>query len=119
MDPVSTLNRLVDRLYERQSEVTKLNNAYEGKHRLHYTSSNFEEFFARRYEKFSDNWCGIVADAPHERIEPTGLQIHLRGIGVLRTRGPVGVTGCVAGGHVEQHCGVPDSRRQGMVRGDR
>jgi len=78
---VGVLNKLVTELGRRQNDsgstlgVGTLTKAYEGDFRLRYASENFEEYFARRYQHFSDNWTGIVADAPHERLEPTGIRL--------------------------------------------
>jgi hypothetical protein len=79
---VSILNKLADELAKRQNDdsdrgygVRTLTRAYDGDFRLHYASNDFREFFADRYKHFSDNWCGIVADAPHERLEPTGIRL--------------------------------------------
>lgn len=72
---VDILNKLVRELAERQSDIETLDKAYRGEFALHYASDDFQEFFARRYQEFSDNWCGIVADAPHERLEVTGIRL--------------------------------------------
>ena len=72
---VSTLNMLVEELHKRQVEVTTLDDAYRGLFKLKYASTDFMDFFANRYERFSDNWCAIVADAPHERLEPVGIRL--------------------------------------------
>lgn len=72
---VSILNRLVEELRGRQADVSKLEDAYRGKQRLTFASEDFRDFFASRYAEFSDNWCGIVADAPHERLEITGIRL--------------------------------------------
>ena len=72
---VSTLNQLVTQLDKRRPDVVNLDNAYRGDFKLHYASSNFREYFATRYKDFADNWCQIVADAPHERLEVTGIRL--------------------------------------------
>lgn len=78
---VSILNKLVDELQKRQHDsagcygVETLGKAYTGEFRLQFASDDFREFFANRYRQFSDNWCGIVADAPHERLEVTGIRL--------------------------------------------
>lgn len=71
----AVLNRLAEQLRLRQPDVDELDRAYRGDFRLHYASDDFREFFADRYRNFSDNWCGIVADAPHERLEVTGIRL--------------------------------------------
>lgn len=78
---VSILNKLVEELSRRQYDagsclgVTTLDQAYKGEFKLQFASTDFQDYFANRYERFSDNWCGIVADAPHERLEPVGIRL--------------------------------------------
>jgi hypothetical protein len=79
---VGVLNKLVEQLGKRQNDsgktsygVDTLTKAYDGDFQLRYASDSFKEYFAGRYTNFSDNWCGIVADAPHERLEPIGIRL--------------------------------------------
>lgn len=78
---VTVLNKLVAELSNRQNDagntfgVDTLTKAYGGDFGLRFASDNFREYFAKRYQHFSDNWTGIVADAPHERLEPTGIRL--------------------------------------------
>lgn len=78
---VSVLNKLVKELDRRQNDsgttygVNTLTAAYAGEFKLRYASDNFRDYFASRYQYFSDNWTGIVADAPHERLEPVGIRL--------------------------------------------
>lgn len=72
---VSTLNKLVEELRKRQDDVDTLDKAYRGEHKLRFASNDFREYFGDRYQKFSDNWTAIVADAPHERLEPIGIRL--------------------------------------------
>ena len=74
-EAVAILNKLVEELRNRQKDVETLSNAYAGEHKLTFASDDFRDFFAKRYADFSDNWCGIVADAPHERLEVTGIRL--------------------------------------------
>lgn len=69
------LDRLSKTLAGRQADVETLDKAYRGEFNLHYASDNFSEFFAERYKGFADNWTAIVADAPHERLEVTGIRL--------------------------------------------
>lgn len=77
------LNRLWDELQRRNRDgsesytygVDTLQAAYDGRHKLRFASDNFRDYFAEKYTHFSDNWCGIVADAPHERLEPIGIRL--------------------------------------------
>lgn len=72
---LATMTKLGDELRRRQPDVDTFSKAYLGDFRLHYASDDFRDFFASRYSKFADNWCGIVADAPHERLEITGIRL--------------------------------------------
>jgi hypothetical protein len=72
---VSILNKLADELHKRQTDVGTFNDAYLGEQKLTFASDDFRDYFGSRYAKFSDNWCGIVADAPHERLEVTGIRL--------------------------------------------
>lgn len=74
-EAVVILNRLADQLRYRLNDVTRFEAAYRGDHSLQFASADFQKFFEGRYDKFSDNWCGIVADAPHERLEITGIRL--------------------------------------------
>lgn len=76
------LNKLVDELRRRQQDdgktnygVETLEKAYRGEFNLKFASKDFDEFHAERYKNYADNWCGIVADAPHERLEPIGIRL--------------------------------------------
>lgn len=71
----ATLNALLKELDKRRYDVEELSKAYQGERSLAFASENFRDFFENRYERFSDNWCGIVADAPHERLEITGIRL--------------------------------------------
>ena len=76
------LNKLVDELRKRQQDdgptnygVETLEKAYRGEFKLNFATADFKEFHADRYKDFADNWCGIVADAPVERLEPIGIRL--------------------------------------------
>jgi hypothetical protein len=75
-EAVAILNRLADQLRYRLTDVNRFECAYRGEHALQFASKDFQTFFEGRYDKFSDNWCGIVADAPHERLEITGIRLN-------------------------------------------
>lgn len=72
---LSTLDALVSELTGRIDEVELHDEYYRGEHKLAYASDEFREYFAKRYRDFSDNWCQVVADAPVERLEPTGIRL--------------------------------------------
>jgi hypothetical protein len=79
---IAVLEALVEELRNRQNDdggnvygVDTLTKAYDGEFKLRYASDSFKEYFAGRYTNFSDNWCGIVGDAPHERLEPIGIRL--------------------------------------------
>lgn len=67
--------QMYKRLGERRAEYERLNNYFQGDQPLAFASSNFREFHAGRYSKFADNWCGVVASSPAERIRVDGFRI--------------------------------------------
>lgn len=75
---VRTLNLLADELRRRRPDVELADEYYRGDHKLTYASDQFQEFFSKRYKRFSDNWCGVVADAPTERLHPIGIRLRGR-----------------------------------------
>lgn len=75
LEASNILNKLADMLNRRRPEIDKLDAAYRGDFRLRFASDHFREYVQDRYENFNDNWCGIVADAPHERLEVTGIRL--------------------------------------------
>lgn len=71
---LSILTKLADELRKRQDDVEKFEAAYRGEYRLKFASDDFSDYFKDQYEGFSDNWTQVVADAPHERLEVTGIR---------------------------------------------
>lgn len=69
------LDSLTNELSDRISEVDRNDEYYRGEHPLAFASDEFREYFSQRYQGFSDNWCQVVADAPVERLEPTGVRL--------------------------------------------
>jgi hypothetical protein len=75
-EAIATLNTLADELQGRRKDIEKFDGYYRGvQGKLEYASPEFSDFFSSRYESFSDNWCGVVADAPTERLETTGVRL--------------------------------------------
>ncbi|WP_370290252.1 phage portal protein [Nocardioides sp.] len=74
-EAAETLEELLAELNRRRRDVDELSDAYDGKHRLRFLSEDFRQYHADRYNDFTDNWCSIVADAPHERLEITGIRL--------------------------------------------
>lgn len=67
--------RLSQRLNNRRPEITQRLNYFKGKTgSLRFASEKFGEYFNRRFEGFSDNWCMPVGQAPAERMTFLGLR---------------------------------------------
>lgn len=70
------LTRLSEALKDRAASAARLDCRYRGEvGRLAFASEQFSTYFEKRYAKFSDNWCAIVADAPVERLEVVGIRL--------------------------------------------
>lgn len=67
---------LSEKIRDRRADIA-LNVSYfkgtEG--RMKFASDEFREYFQRRFEGFSDNWCAPVAQAPVERIHYQGMRL--------------------------------------------
>jgi hypothetical protein len=75
LDAVNILNRLAYELQQRQKVTERRLDYYKGKHKLCYASPEFQDYFAGRFEGFSDNWTAPVASAPAERMNVLGIRI--------------------------------------------
>lgn len=72
---LEVLNRLADELRRRREETRKRLDYFEGRHKLCYASPEFQEYFASRFEGFSDNWCSPVVAGPAERMNILGVRL--------------------------------------------
>lgn len=74
-EALSILGRLAEELMRRRSDVQRFDEYYRGgRGKLVFASDKFSEYFSDRYKNFTDNWCGVVADAPTERLKVTGFR---------------------------------------------
>ena len=72
---LAILHTLSEELHTRQADIERYDRYYRGEHKLRFASNEFARRFAQRYHDFSDNWCGVVADAPVERLQPIGIRV--------------------------------------------
>jgi hypothetical protein len=47
----------------------------DGHHKLTYATEEWSKFHKDRYRGFSDNWCGIVAQSPVDRLRIDGFRL--------------------------------------------
>lgn len=71
---LATAVKLYDRLIGRRPTVQTLDNYYDGKQPLVYASKEWADWHKDRYQGFSDNWCGVVANSPAERLQVLGVR---------------------------------------------
>lgn len=72
---VKTVQRLYDALQSRRPEIEQLDRYYRGEQPLAYASNEWKKFHAGRYRNFADNWCGVVANSPAERLRVGGFSV--------------------------------------------
>ena len=71
-----TVTSLSDRLRARQGDIATDVSYYKGTEgRLRFVSDEFRDYFAKRFDGLSDNWCAPVAQAPVERIRYLGMRL--------------------------------------------
>lgn len=73
-EAAGAVQRLAERLARRQTDIDRNDDYYRGDHKLRFASDQFRNYFSDRYTHFSDNWVGVVADAPLERLEIIGMR---------------------------------------------
>lgn len=66
---------LYARLAARRREIDSLNSYFRGEQPLVYASEEWRKFHQGRFGKFSDNWCGVVANSPSERLRVNGFRL--------------------------------------------
>lgn len=73
--PIWWLARLDHQLVNRSGSLFKLNDYYEGRHRLAFTSQKFRQAFGGLFSAFADNWCELIVDAVEERMNVNGFRM--------------------------------------------
>lgn len=76
-EAVKAINELAWELAEREKLVKRRLNYYGGQHQLRFASLEFQEYFGRRFDGFTDNWTAPVVNAPTERMNPLGIRLDL------------------------------------------
>ncbi len=72
---VEKVSKLYARLAARRSEIESLNSYFRGDQPLVYASDEWRKFHKGRFGNFSDNWCGVVANSPAERLRVNGFRV--------------------------------------------
>ena len=67
--------RLYEQIAARQTAVCRADDYYRGRQTLRFASDKWAEYHADRYQEFSDNWCGVVANTPNERLRIDGFRL--------------------------------------------
>lgn len=81
-EALTLLQQLAYELRRRRPYLERNDNYYRGKHRLAFASAQFSKYFGGRYADFSDNWVQVVADAPIERLNVSGIRLAGQSTGV-------------------------------------
>lgn len=71
---LALVNRIYARLNARRPELDENEKYYLGHHNLTFATAEWLQANGARYSGFSDNWCGVVANAEAERLTPIGIQ---------------------------------------------
>jgi hypothetical protein len=69
------VNRLYRVLSRRRPLIEKRYRYFEGEHSLTYATDEWSRFHKDRYRGFSDNWCGVVAQSPVDRLRIDGFRL--------------------------------------------
>lgn len=69
------LSLLNANLTDQAARVARFESYYKGDHNLAFASNKFREAFGGLFSQFADNFCGLVADAVHERLTVQGFRM--------------------------------------------
>lgn len=74
-EAVRVANSMYTELGRRQPEARELKSFFLGEQPLAYATDEWRESHGKRYEGFSDNWCGVVASSSSERLGVIGFKL--------------------------------------------
>jgi len=74
-EALARAERLLTDLKRRAESQSERDDYYAGKQPLRFATQEWATEHAKRYEGFSDNWCGVVADSTVERIHVQGFRL--------------------------------------------
>lgn len=69
------VNKLYTRLSGRRPEIDELLRYLDGEQPLKYASEEWRKHHEDRFQGFSDNWCGVVARSPVDRLRIKGFRL--------------------------------------------
>ena len=72
--PLDVMTRMLVVLQNREPNLKKLGDYYDGRHRLAFSSQKFREAFGGLFSAFADNWMPLVVDAVEERLNVEGFR---------------------------------------------
>ena len=74
-EPLELLKKLEVELGARQNSLSKLQDYYDGKHRLAFSSEKFRNAFGGMFAAFADNFMPLVVSAVEERLSVEGFRL--------------------------------------------
>lgn len=74
-DALRQVNSLYAVLAGRRSEIERQFDYFNGKQPLAYASEQWKTAHEDRYRNFADNWCGVVARSPVDRLRIDGFRL--------------------------------------------
>jgi len=72
--PLDIASKLLVNLNNRAPDIKRLQDYYDGRHRLAYSSQKFRNAFGGLFSAFADNWMPLVVDAVEERLNVEGFR---------------------------------------------
>ena len=72
--PLDIASKLLIELNSRTPELKRLQDYYDGRHRLAFSSQKFRNAFGGMFAAFADNWMPLVVDAVEERLNVEGFR---------------------------------------------
>ena len=72
--PLDVASKLLIAMQNREPDLKRLQDYYDGRHRLAFSSQKFRNAFGGLFSAFADNWMPLVVDAVEERLNVEGFR---------------------------------------------
>lgn len=69
------VEKLSKELDNRRADIATWNDYFRGNQPLQFASNEWRKHHQDRYRGFADNWCGVVGNAPNERLRVVGFRL--------------------------------------------
>lgn len=71
---IATIRRLSSAIANRNVTISRFEDYYRGRQGRRFIATKYRELFAKLFENYNENFCGVVVDALEERLDVVGFR---------------------------------------------